>query len=158
MRPVELADDFAGTDAVFLHALRTLQFHDGEACCLYATAPFVLPDDLRRGWEALTSQKSTSAFSVTRFGYPIFRALKINESKRVEMFWPEHRTTRSQDLPEAWHDAGQFYWVDVAKYLIEKRILSSDSCPVELPPWRVQDIDTEEDWQRAVLMHKVMSG
>jgi len=149
IRPAELSDDFAGTDDVFLHALKALTVDDGTACCLYATAPFVQPEDLARGRVILIDHQATSAFSVTRYAYPIFRALKVNKQGRVEMIWPEHRMTRSQDLPETWHDAGQFYWVDVKKYLAEGKIFSDDSCPVEIPSWRVQDIDTEEDWQRA---------
>ena len=95
---------------------------------------------------------------MVRFDYPIFRALKINDRGRVEMFWPEHRLTRSQDLPAAWHDAGQFYWVDVAKYKREGRIFSADAVPVPLPPWRVQDIDTPEDWTRAEFMFKALDS
>lgn len=156
IRPAELADDFTGTDAVFLHALNTLGLTTGIACCLYATAPFLQPDDLKRGRDVLITNNATTAFSVTRYNYPIFRALKVNERGRVEMIWPEHCLTRSQDLPDTWHDAGQFYWVDVAKYLVEKRLFSLDSCPVELPSLRVQDIDTEEDWKRAEVMFRLI--
>lgn len=159
-RPPELADDFATTDAVFNHALHALAEarRDIEfACCLYATAPFVRPEDLRVGLETLRAQHATSAFSVVRFDAPIFRALKINKAGRVEMFWPEHRLTRSQDLPEGYHDAGQFYWVDVAKYKIKGRIISTDAVPVILPAWRVQDIDTSEDWCRAELMFAALA-
>lgn len=151
-RPAELSDDFAVTDAVFGHALRAMFPSMGAielACCLYATAPFVRPSDLRAGLDALRAKGATSAFSVVRFGFPIQRALRIREDGRVEMFWPEHRMTRSQDLPAAYHDAGQFYCVDVAKYLVEGRIYSADSVPVVLPSWRVQDIDHDEDWVRA---------
>lgn len=161
MRPPELADDMATTDAVYLHAIGAMEAQAGpfeHACCLYATAPFVRPEDLRAGLDALRTNRATSAFSMVRFDYPIFRALKINDRGRVEMFWPEHRLTRSQDLPAAWHDAGQFYWVDVAKYKREGRIFSSDAVPVPLPPWRVQDIDTPEDWTRAELMFKALDS
>ncbi len=157
-RPAELANDHASTDAVFLHAIREMEKQgiSDYACCLYATAPFVRPEDLREGLALLRGKAATSAFSVVRFDYPIFRALKVNDRGRVGMFWPEHRLTRSQDLPEVWHDAGQFYWVDVAKYKNEGKIYSSDALPVPLPAWRVQDIDTPEDWTRAELMFKAI--
>lgn len=148
-RPMDIADDFAGTDEVFKHALSVLGVKDGSACCLYATAPLVRAEDLRKGFDLIRDKGCASAFSVVKYAYPIYRAMKVNDAGRLEMLWPEHRDTRSQDLPEVWHDAGQFYWVDVDKYLPEGRLFGPDACPVELPTWRVQDIDTEEDWLRA---------
>ena len=65
------------------------------------------------------------------------------------MFWPEHLHSRSNDLSEAYHDAGQFYWCDTKKFLKEEIVFSSDSVPVILPRYLVQDIDTPEDWETA---------
>ena len=159
MRPVELADDFAGTDAVILHALKRLM-EDGEKidyiCCIYATAPFVKAEYILKGYNILCDNKATSCFSVTTYPFPIFRSLKINSQGWLEMFWPEHRETRSQDLPEAYYDAGQFYWADVKKYLKEKQFYSKDAVPVILPRYLVQDIDTPEDWETAEKMFSVL--
>ncbi|HMO04543.1 MAG TPA: pseudaminic acid cytidylyltransferase [Kiritimatiellia bacterium] len=160
-RPAAIADDTATTDAVIQHALDWLEQHDtlpDQACCLYATAPFVRSDDLVRGLTILRQHHATTAFSVTSFAYPIFRALKVRPDGFVEMFWPENRTVRSQDLPEAWHDAGQFYWIDVARYRAAPRLFSDRSAPVPLPRHRVQDIDTEEDWRRAEVLHAVLAA
>ncbi len=160
VRPPELANDHAGTDEVVIHGLNWLAEHGwtvDNACCLYATAPFVRADDLRRGLKLLRESQATTAFSVTSFPYTIFRSLKVNEAGRLEMFWPENRLKRSQDLPEAWHDAGQFYWMDVPKYLRERRLFSADSVPVPLPRYLVQDIDTPEDWETAEHMFQTLS-
>ena len=159
IRPAELADDFAGTDEVVLHALKFL-LNSGEkvnyVCCIYATAPFIRSKDIRIGFELLRNYNATSTFTVTTFPSPIFRSLKINDSGRVEMFWPQYLDTRSQDLPEAYHDAGQFYWADVKKYLQERQFYSNDSVPVVLPRYLVQDIDTLEDWKTAERMYSVL--
>ncbi len=156
-RPFELADDYTGTDEVFIHALEWLQENERSydyACCIYPTAPLLKVKYLKKGLEILVKNEATSAFSVTTYPYSIFRSLKINEYKRLEMIWPEHRMTRSQDLPEAYHDAGQFYWVDIKKYLIERKILSEDSVPLILPRILVQDIDNIEDWEIAEKMYQ----
>jgi len=159
-RPEELSNDHAGTDAVIAHTLAWLEQQGARpdfGCCLYATAPFVRAEDIRRGYDIIRESRATSAFSVTSFPFPIFRGLKINEGGCVEMFWPEHRTTRSQDLPEAYHDAGQFYWLNVSRYLDgERKLYAADSRPVILPRWLVQDIDTPEDWDRAELMYAAL--
>ena len=72
------------------------------------------------------------------------------------MFYPEAYVQRSQDLDEAWHDAGQFYWGKSAAFKQQKIIFSEDSTPYVLESYLVQDIDTLEDWKRAELMYQVL--
>lgn len=158
-RPPELADDHTPTAPVVRHALQWL-VDQGEkvtaACCLYATAPFVQAEDLRSGYETLTAQGCGSVFTVASYGSPIFRALKLTSDGALTMIHPEYELTRSQDLPEAFFDAGQFYWLDAPRFLRDARIYTADARPVILPRWRVQDIDTPEDWTRAALMHRML--
>jgi len=155
MRPANLSDDHTGTIPVIAHAIDWQNQHSPAAtqvCCIYATAPFVQATDLQRGLQALQSTGADYAFSVTSFAFPIQRAIRITAEQRVEMFQPEHFNTRSQDLEEAWHDAGQFYWGEASAWLAQKPLFSPDAAPVPLPRYRVQDIDTPEDWDRAELM------
>lgn len=159
MRPAELSDDHTGTIPVIQHA--TQWFLDQgrtpqQVCCLYATAPFVQAEDLRRGQAILQESDSDYAFSVTSYGFPIQRALRMHESGRVEMFQPENFQRRSQDLEEAFHDAGQFYWGKASAWLDGRVIFSPASAAVLLPRHRVQDIDTPEDWERAEWLFKAM--
>ena len=70
------------------------------------------------------------------------------------MFWPEHEMTRSIDLPEAYHDAGMFYWVKVETFLQTVRLYAEDAIPVILPRILVQDIDTPEDWRTAEILYE----
>lgn len=159
MRPAELADDFTPTAPVLVHALNWLTENGTPAkyaCCIYATAPFVRAKYIREGYETLTSKKVSSVFSVTTFSFPIFRALQIAKNGHLEMFWPEHEMTRSNDLPEAYHDAGQFYWLDCESFLKEQKVYSHDALPVILPRHLVQDIDTPEDWETAERMFKAL--
>lgn len=162
LRPAELSDDMTGTLPVIRHAVEWLCVHEEVAvefaCCLYATAPFVSPDDLRRGWERVQQDGCRYAFSVTSYAFPIQRAVRITESGRVAMFNPEHFQTRSQDLEEAWHDAGQFYWGRAQAWQDEAPIFTEESMPVKLPRHRVQDIDTPEDWERAEWLFRVMQA
>ena len=155
LRPAELSDDFAGTLPVIRHAVEWLTDHETPvtyACCIYATAPFVSPDDLRKGWDLIQHEACSYAFSVTSYAFPIQRAIRITENGRVVMFSPENFNTRSQDLEEAWHDAAQFYWGTAQAWKAEKIMFAEDSAPIKLPRHRVQDIDTPEDWVRAEWM------
>jgi len=159
-RPPELSDEYTGTIPVVAHAIRTLQSQGvspGLVCCIYATAPFLQAEDLNRGLEELERSGADYAFSVTRYEFPIQRAIRIADSGRVEMFYPEHFNTRSQDLEAAYHDAAQFYWGRLDAWLSGKIIFSQAAAPVILPHHRVQDIDTPEDWERAEWMFKSMA-
>jgi N-acylneuraminate cytidylyltransferase len=158
-RPAELSDDYSGTLPVIRHAVDWLR-QNGEpvdyVCCIYATAPFISPEDLQRGWKLIQQEAASYAFSVTSYAFPIQRAIRITADGRVAMFRPEHFNTRSQDLEEAWHDAGQFYWGTAEAWLEERPVFSEGAVPVKLPRHRVQDIDTPDDWTRAEWMFKVM--
>ncbi|MCK9201494.1 MAG: pseudaminic acid cytidylyltransferase [Gallionella sp.] len=161
VRPEELSNDYAGTTPVVAHATRWVldQGLDLEAvCCIYATAPFIQMDDLKRGWDELSAGAWDYAFSVTDFAAPIFRSFKQTAGGGIEMFFPEHFATRSQDLPVALHDAGQFYWGRPAAWLEEKRIFDQYSKPIMVPRWRVQDIDTPDDWERAEILAPIIMG
>lgn len=161
VRPAELSDDHAGTTPVISHAVACLA-EQGVAptqiCCLYATAPFVLRDDLRQGLALLEETGCEFVFSVTSYPFPIQRAIRINTAGRVEMFDPSQFAIRSQDLEEAFHDAGQFYWGRADSWLQGRPVFSSASVPLLLPRHRVQDIDTPEDWVRAEWMYKAMQS
>ena len=158
-RPQELSDDMTATRPVINHAIHQIERESGcpdYVCCLYATAVFVRPDDLRSGLQVVSQAGIDFAFSVTSFAYPIQRALRITGEGRVEMFHPEHRLSRSQDLEEAYHDAGQFYWGRAEAFLNDLATFGNGSVPIVLPRYRVQDLDTMEDWKRAELMFGVL--
>jgi N-acylneuraminate cytidylyltransferase len=159
LRPKTLADDFTGTNAVVKHAIQLLLEQDQYfeyVCCIYATAPFVDPLYLNEGFSKLSISKKSFAFSVTSFPYPVQRALRIAKDGSVEALYPENIFKRSQDLEEAYHDAGQFYWGRAKAFLKDKIIFSSDSIPIILPRYLVQDIDTLEDWKRAEMMYAAL--
>ena len=159
IRPADLADDFTGTDAVTEHALKWFASR-GESydfvCTVYATAPLLTAESLIEGYQRLKDSNAVYAFSATSMPFPIQRTFKITPEGRCEMFLPEHYTTRSQDLEEAYQDAGQFYWRALHRGSSEP-IFGRDSIPILLPRYRVQDIDTLEDWERAEKMYEVLN-
>ena len=160
-RPEELSNDFAGTSEVIAHAAQWAVdqgMNLKSLCCIYATAPFIRVEDLKLGCEALDSGDWDYVFTVTDFAAPIFRSFKQTEQGGLEMFFPENFSTRSQDLPLALHDAGQFYWGRPDAWIQGKRIFDNRSKPILIPRWRVQDIDTSEDWDRAEILAPAIMG
>lgn len=160
VRPAELANDYASTIEVIAHAVRWIQssgWQPDAVCCLYATAPFICPDDLRNGLELLKTRNCAYTFAATEYPSSIFRSFRLHSDGSVEMFFPEHFVKRSQDLPTAFHDAGQFYWGRPHVWLASQPLFNRDSCPLLIPRWRVQDIDTEDDWKRAELIWRMLN-
>jgi pseudaminic acid cytidylyltransferase len=168
MRPPELANDYATTSSVLLHALDFLKTNGCEVkmfSCIYATAPFLRAIDIRRGFELLRTSGATSALTVTAYAFPVFRALKMESTGRVNFLWPEYRVTRSQDLPIAYHDAGMCYIFNTEHFIALKGqypdgqmpIILQDAVPIILPSTMVQDIDTPEDWERAEQLLAMLS-
>jgi len=156
IRPPELADDQTGTVEVIAHAIEWLRSfgacNPSSVCCIYATAPFIRQADITQGFQILESGSWQYVFAATNFAAPILRSFRKCASGGIEMFFPQYYPVRSQDLPEALHDAGQFYWGRPETWLRKATVFNRLSTVVLLPRWRVQDIDTEDDWVRAEQM------
>ena len=159
LRPKKLSDDFTGTQEVINHTLEYLKENNevyDYACTIYATAPLLQKKYLIEGFKKLKESTAVNTFSATSMPFPIQRTFKLNSEGRCEMFTPEHYMTRSQDLEEAYQDAGQFYWKRLDRESSEI-MFGEDSIPIILPRHLVQDIDTLEDWKRAEIMYEVIS-
>lgn len=158
-RPPHLADDHAATLPVVQHAISALEGVDGHrlgaVCVAYPAAVFVSPAEVDEAFDLLTDDVPF-VFTVTDIGAPIERVLRRSHDGRTTMQWPEHERTRSQDLPAAYQDAGQLYWGHRDAWIAGHSVLTGGARSIVLPRWRVQDIDTPEDWTRAELLFEVL--
>jgi len=159
MRTKENANDFAGTGDVIIEVLMQLKkvgkFFD-SACCIYPTAPFISILSLQNTFLLLTQNKYDTVFPICAFSYPILRSLILNKEGKAAMNWPEYINARSQDLPYFYHDAGQFYWLNVESFLKKKLLFSDNSGVIVLNELEVQDIDNETDWALAELKYQLL--
>lgn len=155
MRSNENSNDFATTAEVITEVLEMYKKagqHFDYACCIYPTAPFVTDFKLQQAYKMLIEKNAETVVPVVSFGFPILRSLKI-ENGLIKMNWPEYISTRSQDLPIAYHDCGQFYFIQTDLFLKNKKLFSENSVGYEMPESEVQDIDTEEDWKVAEIKY-----
>lgn len=152
LRSPETSDDHATTADVLNEVLSRYSQSFDCLCCIYPTAPFVTAQRLRHAYEMLVGSGADGVIPVTRFSFPIWRALKL-ESGRVTYVWPENAPKRSQDLPSAFHDAGQFYFIRTKSFLETGQIVGDDTLGMELDESEVQDIDTEQDWAIAEMKY-----
>jgi len=149
-RPLGLADDVTPTVPVIAHAIQELGMQpEDTVCCIYPVNPFLNVTDVLDGFKLLVENHDISYVnSICSYPYPIQRAVRKDLHSRISMINPELALTRSQDLEECFHDAGQWYWGRAETWNSNKKLLH-DSIGVVIPRWRVQDIDTFEDWENA---------
>lgn len=160
-RPVEISDDHTGVLEVVSHAIEWYRKNVGgveNVALIYATAPFITASVLLDAFEIFDQHDCSYVLPVARFSFPVQRALKIGEGGRIGMLQPEHRFTRSQDLPEVYHDAGQFCFGRSDAFLAKEDIYSSRTLPYVLPMEQVQDIDTQDDWARAEALYQLLKS
>jgi pseudaminic acid cytidylyltransferase len=151
VRPAELANDFTATVPVVAHAIQaceTLGWQFSNVCCIYPGVPFIEVKDLEASLAQFSESGADYCFPVAEFPVAIQRALKRNSNGLMAPFYPEYELTRTQDLETAFYDAGQFYWGNKQAWLTNSRIHRS-GIGFEIPNWRVVDIDTPSDWERA---------
>jgi|TARA_B110000046_G_C12973363_1_gene389973 pseudaminic acid cytidylyltransferase len=157
-RPCDLSNDFIGVEDVVDHAVKYIE-NEGKrckyVCTLLATAPLLQKHYLIQGYEELKNSEAINSFSATSMPFPIQRSFKLTKEGRCKMFTPEYYMCRSQDLDEAFQDAGQFYW-SKRDHVSNETIFGKDSIPILLPRYLVQDIDSLEDWKRAEYMYQVL--
>ena len=159
MRSEKNSDDFSGTFDVIDEVLREYIKQGREydyLCCLYPTAPFVSEKLLKDGFKLMKAHDYNTVFPVCSFSAPIQRAIKWDGSM-ASMFQPEYRDKRSQDLEPAYHDAGQFYWLNISRMMDEPQLLTSNSGVLILEETEVQDIDYPIDWELAELKYKMIN-
>ena len=157
-RPAELSDDHTPTVPVIAHAVAQCNERGWDvthACCIYPCTPLLNVDDLAGAFELALAQDADFVYPVSEYAHPIQRAMRRLASGHMQFIQPEHELTRTQDLAKTYHDAGQFYWGKAPAWLAHKR-MHSGGLGYPIPHWRVVDIDTEEDWQRAELIYQAL--
>jgi pseudaminic acid cytidylyltransferase len=152
VRPAELSGDHVATIPVIAHATAWALAQGwplAAVCCVYPAAPMLCPGDLRSGVDALDSGDWDYAFSAVELDRRMYRAFRLHPEGGIESLFPQFQSTRSQDLPGALVDAGQFYWGRPSAWIEGRAIFGRRSRAVVLPAARVHDIDDDDDWRLA---------
>ena len=158
MRPKELCDDYSSSNVAITHAIKEFDKMGREfqsVCCLYATAPLIDGKLLKEAFNEFQGSECEFLFSACEFEYPIQRAFRLDDEKRVSMFDESKYYARSQDLTPAFHDAGAFYFGKRKAWLDEKIVFKPHSRAFILPRNLVCDIDTTEDLEMAKVLFQL---
>jgi len=154
IRPAGISDDNTPTVPVISHAVKEidkLYGHVEQVCCIYPCSPLLLSSDLIEAFSILESTAADFVYPIVEYPHPIFRSMRKSKNGKMEFVYPEYELTRTQDLECVFHDAGQFYW-GKAEAWRELKKMHTDGIGMEIPSYRVVDIDTEDDWKRAEIL------
>lgn len=153
LRPKKLSGDKTGTIDVVNHALKWFEdnfFLVDYVLIVYPTAIFLKKKDINLAINKINKYKKCQCvFSASTFSYPIQRSFYMDSKNNVRLFQPKYYKSRSQDLTEAFHDAGQFYLCRSSTIRNKKHLLNSHSKIIIIPRHRSIDIDTMEDFEYA---------
>ncbi len=155
------SDDFATTFDVIEEVLTEygkINKTFNNACCIYSCAPFVTDKKLTEAFNKLKNNQFDTVFPIMEYGFPIQRAVKLNKDDKLDMFNPEHLNTRSQDLEKSYHDAGQFYWMNVKTILEKKKLITDNTGAIVISELEGQDIDNLSDWKIAEMKYKLLNN
>jgi len=160
-RSTDSANDFSTVTHVLNEVIdhyQTIGQVFENACCLYATAPLTTIEHIKQGFEILVQKQRDTVIPITPFTFPIWRGLKTEDDEKVKMIWPEFLNSRSQDLQEVFHDAGQWYWFSVESFIKNKKLFNDNTCAIILDQIEVQDIDNLTDWKIAELKYAYLQS
>jgi pseudaminic acid cytidylyltransferase len=157
-RSESTANDFATLSDVLLEVLteyQKLNIKVDNVCVILPTSPLITHEILNQAYEKFINNNFSAIIPLVKYQHPIQRALKITSgTEKVSMINPDNYTMRTQDCDEAFYDSGQFYWINVKDFLIEKTILMNNIGAIEVKSDRCHDIDNIEDWRLAEMKYR----
>ena len=155
------SNDFATTVDVIKEVIlsyNNLGIKFEYASCIYPCTPLLSKERLLESFYLLEEKNLDCVFPVIKYGFPIQRAVRINDKGLIEMFQPEHLKARSQDLELSFHDAGQFYSFNINSLISKQKLVTDNTGYIEVSEMEAQDIDNLVDWELAELKYRIINN
>ena len=147
LRPKNLSDDQTNIKDVMIHVIKKMNklYYHKYYCLLYATAPFILYKDLKKGYKLIKSKKNLDfVISMNEIDNRFLRGVYIKNNS-IRPIFRNRIMTRSQDLPKVYLDSAHFTFGKNSSWLKKKHPFLSKSSIVEIPKNRSIDVDTISD-------------
>jgi pseudaminic acid cytidylyltransferase len=155
------SDDFSNTSDVLKEVISVYQSmgkNFDHICCIYPTAPFVTAIKIKDAYKKLLEADADCVMPVAEFSFPIWRSVKMDAHSKINFNWPENAFIRSQDLPPAYHDCGQYYFLNSERFMKSGKLVSDLTVGILTSPVEMQDIDNEDDWKLAEVKYSFLKN
>ncbi len=154
-RPEELARDRARVVQVCKHVLDVLggqNIHPEFFCCIYATAIFIIPEDIKNSFQLFNQEQSPDVvMGVSEFNLHPVQALEDKEGF-LHPKWPEYLGVQSQFHPRLVASNGTLYWARTSCFEQNPSFYCKKLSGYTIPKQRAIDLDTQEDLELARLV------
>lgn len=153
LRSQKLADDYTDIITVIKNAIKNLQKKKRNfdyVCVVYPTSIFNNKKKLLEGLTKLKTGRYDFVFSAVKGDQKFFRSFVKLKNQFIKMNFSNMYSKRSQDLPEIYNDAAQFYWAKTSTWLKNNKIFTRKSTFVEMSDKNVIDIDQPQDFKKAL--------
>lgn len=119
----------------------------------YGCAPFIKSNEILKGLDLIKKKKFETLFPLLENETPLEKNLFISKGK-IKPLYKKKFNNNNQDLPKVYKDAGQWYWIDIKKFIVKKKILTKNSGFIILKPEDCHDINSYSDLKIAKLKFK----
>lgn len=155
-RPEAISDDHTGLTPVVHHGIKSLDLSpETPVMCALPTALLIQPETIKKATQTFLVKPDGFVVPVLEFSFPPQRGLVLDDNNTITPWQSENILARSQDLTKIWHDSGQFYIASAQQWLEAANPFLSKSTGLPVSFLEAQDIDTQEDWQRAELLYRM---
>jgi pseudaminic acid cytidylyltransferase len=155
LRPSNLSDDTTPILPVIQFEIKRNGFNlnpDNLITCVFPTAAFLKPDQFKDAYDVYSSKRKSGDMSLlicaTKFRHPIDRALEVSENGNLVPVNEIKFNMKTQDLPDRFYDAGQFYFGSAETWL-DSSIKKREFNYILVDESDVFDIDNMSDWNLA---------
>jgi len=156
-RPADLADDHSTTADVILDVIDWYEKQGSQiemVSFLYPANPFLTDLLLQEGFQQWSESSAPYCLAISEFHSAPQRGVFLNSNGTMKAAFPENRNVRTQDIEPMFYDTGMFYFIDVNALREGLPLHSEASTAYILPRHLAHDIDTEEDWRFAEMVHQ----
>ena len=154
LRPLALADDFTSMVDVIASVLAQLgdevNLEKEIVCCIYPVTPEIKKEYISEALQILIRDELDYVFTAKPFQSSPARSFQRGSDGKSKMNSPENLNSRTQDLPELFHDAALFYLGKAKAWADKKPILDGNSKFIQLGKYETYDVDDEQDWEMMI--------
>lgn len=151
-RPLKLSNSHATIIKVIKHEIKNLERKNvkfDNLCCIFPATPLLKAKYLSKGLILLKKIKYKGFIFV---GNEILKSHLRGfyfKKNNLNLIQEQYKNTRTQDLPNIYRDAGQFYWGSKKIWIKEESVFTKYSNILSLPYSKSVDIDNLKDWKDA---------
>ena len=145
-RSKKLSNDKSPFQLAIVDAIKKLisqNYNISEVIVVFPSAVLIDANDINSALKFFKKNKDLFVMSIAKYPHPPQRAYTKSNYNKLSLINKKNELKNTQNLPELYHDAGQFYVGNIKLWLSKK--VHSNSRGFLLSRLKSVDLDTKED-------------